>query len=402
MSDVEVIDEVARLPLPGKVLWLGPALSAGRMSGNPAASPAALRWSAGFLSGLRGNGVEYVHIGHEPARVWPYGPMRVRPASARAADSSTSLGYTNLPRVRELTLSRSYDRAVTRAVKDCAPRLLVTYNAEYHFQRAARSAVRLGVPWIPILMDGDDRMFDTARPETWRWVQEAVSGASGVAFLSHWAFTHAPCSAKFHMDGGVDASRMLQDRGDAEAPVVLYTGTKGPWGGLDLLLDAWEKVRHPGASLWICGPGEHPRLRAVAAATDRIRDFGLVDESRLGQLVEQAAVLVNPRPPSFPSNRLNFPSKILEYLGTGKPIASTRTVSFGPGYDDVLLFASDESPGALAAVIDQALALSPAERQAHRERVRRFAAIHGDWTTVVGKFLAWAAAPAGSRMSAHG
>ena len=140
----------------------------------------------------------------------------------------------------------------------------------------------------------------------------------------------------------------------------------------------------------------------MVGETGRIRDFGLVDEERLGQLVERATVLVNPRPPSFPSNRLNFPSKILEYLGTGKPIASTRTLSFDSGYDDVLLFAADESPGALAATIDRALALSPEERQAHRERVERFAAAHGDWTSVVGRFLAWAAAPAGSRMSGHG
>jgi glycosyltransferase involved in cell wall biosynthesis len=195
---------------------------------------------------------------------------------------------------------------------------------------------------------------------------------------------------------------MLPDRVAGDTPVVLYTGTKGPWGGLDLLLDAWEKIRHPTACLWVCGQGEHARLHALAEASDRIRDFGLVDEARLGELVERAAVLVNPRPPSFPSNRLNFPSKILEYLGTGKPIASTRTLSFGPGYDDVLLFAAEESPAALAAAIDRALDLSPAERQSHRARVERFAASHGDWPHVAERFLAWASAPADSRRSAHG
>jgi len=379
---------------------LGPIQSADRLSCNAAASPAALRWSDGFLSGLRGNGIEYLHIGHEPARVWPYGAMWVRPAND--GTSVMSLGYANLPRVREFALSRAYERAVTEAVAAFAPRLLVTYNADYHFRRAARTAVRMGVPWIPILMDGDDSMLDASRPETWRGMQETVSDAAGVCFLSHWAFSHAPFSAAFHMDGGVDVSRMGREGADDDSPAVLYTGTKGPWGGLDLLLDAWEKVRHPAASLWVCGKGEHARLRSVAGATSRIRDFGLVDEARLGQIMERATVLVNPRPPFYPSNRLNFPSKILEYLGTGKPIVSTRTLSFGSGYDDVLLFAADESAAALAAAIDRALVLSPEERQGHRERVKRFAAAHGDWTEAVGRFLAWAAAPSGSRMSAHG
>jgi len=371
------------------------------MLGNAAASPAAHRWSGGFLAGLRANGIEHIHVGHEPFRLWPYGPMRVRPAADGGLGRAESLAYTNLPRLRERGLARSYEQAVVRTVAASRPDLLVSYNAELFMQRAARAAVALGVPWVPIVMDGDDRMLEEARSESWNEMRQAVAGAKGVAFLSHWAYSHAPFASKFHMDGGIDASQMLPDPPKAGPPVVLYTGTKGPWGGLDLLLAAWAKVRQPDAVLWVCGQGVHAGLAAATAADPRIRDFGLVEESRLQQLVEQAAILVNPRPPSYQSNRLNFPSKIFEYLATGKPIVSTRTLSFGPGYDEVLMFA-EESADALAAAIDHALSLSPADRLAHRERVARFAARHGDWSTVVERFLAWAADPADSRCSAHG
>lgn len=392
----------AARPTPRRVLWLGPVQSESVLMRSTAASPAAMRWSDGFLGGLRGNGVEYFQIGHEPTRVWPYGPLRVRGGGQDGDRPSQSVGFINLPWLRYRHMSGAYDRAVARAVERFSPDVLVTYNAEPYVRQAARTSVHMGVPWIPILMDGDDRMLDEARGDTWNAMRDAVRGAQGVAFLSHWAFVHAPFPATFHMDGGISPCTVIEEPSEVADPVVLYTGTKGPWGGLTLLLQAWEKVRHPTARLWVCGPGRHDLLSEAASRDARIRDYGLVAEADLQRLTEQASVLVNPRPPSYPSNRLNFPSKILEYLGTGKPIASTRTLSFSPGYEDVLIFAEDESPAGLAAAIDRALAMSPAERRTHMEKVRRFAVAHGDWNRVVGSFLAWAGDPGHAPRSAHG
>jgi glycosyltransferase involved in cell wall biosynthesis len=159
---------------------------------------------------------------------------------------------------------------------------------------------------------------------------------------------------------------------------------------VDLLLDAWRHVRHPEARLWLCGQGKHERLREASALDSRITDYGVVSEDRLQDLTEQAAVLVNPRPPSYPGNRLNFPSKVLEYLGTGKPVVTTRTVSLAPEYDNVLLFAVDDTPAAFAAAIDKVLHWSLEERSGYRRAVRQFAAEHGDWRAVSGRFLQWA------------
>ena len=40
--------------------------------------------------------------------------------------------------------------------------------------------------------------------------------------------------------------------------------------------------------------------------------------------LNEADVLVNPRNMDLPENANNFPSKIMEYMATGKPIISTR------------------------------------------------------------------------------
>jgi glycosyltransferase involved in cell wall biosynthesis len=191
------------------------------------------------------------------------------------------------------------------------------------------------------------------------------------------------------MDGGITV-REMADRIEHDAPVVLYTGTKGPWGGVDLLLDAWQHVRHPAARLWICGQGQHERLRTAASQDPRIIDYSVVSEDRLRDLTEQAAVLVNPRPPSYPGNRLNFPSKVLEYLSTGKPVVTTRTLSLAPEYDNVLLFAGDDTAAGLAAAIDRVLDWTSDERNDYRRKVSEFATEHGDWQVVTERFLRWA------------
>lgn len=375
-----------------RVLWLGPVQSEERMLRGTAASPAALKWSTGFLDGLAANGAVIRHVGHEPARVWPYGPLRVRPPAAQDAADPVGVPFTNLPGIRFRSMAAGYAAAVRKAVAEFEPDLLVTYNAESSVGPAARAAVAAGVPWIPIMMDGDDLGLD----RSWRWMEDAVRGSTGVAFLSHWAREHCPFPETFHMDGGI-AFRDVPERVATAAPSVLYTGTKGPWGGLDLLLDAWERVRHPTARLDLCGPGRHARLAATVARdarsgpAARVADHGVVDEARLRSLTEQAAVLVNPRPPSFPGNRLNFPSKLLEYLGTGKPVVTTRTVSLAPEYDEVLVFAAGDSAAGLAEAIDGVLAWNDDARADYRRRVEAFASRHGDWQAVAGRFLDWAA-----------
>jgi hypothetical protein len=331
---------------------MGPVQSDDRMVRSTAATPAAMRWSNGFLGGLEANGVGYCHVGHEPARAWPYGPLRLRAPSRGGRNPTIGVTFTNLPWFRYRSLARAYGRASVNAASAKRPDLVVTYNAEPHVAAAARALVAKGVPWIPIVMDGDDRPLDSS----WRGIEEAVHGSAGIAFLSYWAMQQCPLARKIHIDGGIEA-RFMAD-----------------------------------TQLWICGQGTHKRLHEAASRDSRITDFGVVPEAQLQSLMEQAALLVNPRPPAFPGNRLNFPSKLLEYLSTGKPVVSTRTASLSPAYDSVLRFPVADTPVAFAQAIDDVLQWSDRDRTAHRDRVSRFAAEHGDWQAITARFLEWAVA----------
>jgi glycosyltransferase involved in cell wall biosynthesis len=366
-----------------RIVWLGPIQPEGRMPRSAAASPAAVRWSEGFVGGLDANGVSCRMVGHEPTRAWPWGPLRPRPHAARDGGRTSGLAYTNVPGIRGPSLDKAYAAAVRRQIDEFAPDLVVTYNAEPFHAGAVAAAAGAGVPWIPIVLDAPD-------PDaSWGNIADLVRGACGVVFLSHWASVNCPWPGSLHLDGGI-VPQPAADATDPVAPVVLYTGAKGPWAGLDLLLDAWREVRRSDARLWVCGQGRHDRLRTMAAADARITDFGMVEETRLRQLRDQATVLVNPRSPSYPGNLMNFPSKLLDYLGTGKPVVTTRTAGLAPEYDRVLVFAEPAEPASLAAAIDAVLQWTPEQRAAHRRHVERFAAEHGDWRRAAAAFLSWA------------
>jgi glycosyltransferase involved in cell wall biosynthesis len=383
---------MTRHPPLRRVVWLGPVQPEERMLRSTAATPAAVRWSEGFVGGLESNGVLCRRIGHEPARTWPWGPLRSRPRPARQACGVT---FTNLPGVRRRSLEKGYEAAVRREIATAAPDLMVSYNAEPFHAAAVAAAAATGVPWIPIVLDAPDPDSD------WENIAGMVRGSTGVVFLSHWASVNCPWPSVFHLDGGI-VTHGTRDAADPSAPVVLYTGARGPWAGLDLLLAAWRLVRHAGARLWICGQGAHDGLRAAVAGDSRITDFGIVTESRLRELQERATVLVNPRSPSYPGNLMNFPSKVLDYLGTGKPVVTTRTAGLSPEYDRVLLFAEPAEPAPLAAALEAVLGWSSERRAAHRIDVERFAVEHGDWRQVAAEFLAWAAGRAGDSSAADG
>jgi glycosyltransferase involved in cell wall biosynthesis len=368
-----------------KIAWLGPYQPESRMLASTSPSPAARRWTADLLETLTLAGLSVTHIGHEQAQLWPFGPMTSSPGvPTRVASLSRvkSVPYWNLPWIRCGSLSRGYAYAVRELIRHERFDAVLTYNAEPYHSEAVACLTAIGVPWFPILLDW-------RHPSAWPHVFGAVTqGSRGIVFASAWAFSDYPGQCHHLFNGGIH-EEFLDDTGDPEHPIVLYTGTKAPEGGLDLLLDAWPHVRSRGAQLHICGQGSHARLAGVTRRDATVQDHGLVSEAKLRELMSAAAVLVNPRDPAHPDNRFNFPSKILHYLGSGKPIVSTWTAGLSPDYRPLLHVADPPNANGLAAAVDRAIRTSPEERQSHREQVSKF--IHGGagWLQRTKALLAW-------------
>lgn len=135
------------------------------------------------------------------------------------------------------------------------------------------------------------------------------------------------------MEGGIDKelydSFQYKPRVDSEPITFMYSGLLNKVTGVDMLLDAMERVKRNDIRLLISGKGELEEAVRVAAQSDeRITYLGHLPYNQYIMQLQEADVLVNPRNMELPENQNNFPSKIMDYLATGKPVISTRFVGW--------------------------------------------------------------------------
>ncbi len=358
-----------------RLVWAGPLQPDRSLLQGSAPHPATMRWQRTYIGGLREAGVRVHWVGHDPHRTWPWGPALV---SHRADDvdvDATAVPHANIPYARLPSLRWAYRRRLVAAVEACQAQAIVTYNADPWSSAAADAAETCGVPWVPIVLD-----FDDPRPDGWAAFRRAVARAAGVAFVSHWAFLHAPCREKMLIRGAVlpRSSAPVSPRSARGGRTILYAGARARHAGVDRLIASMGLLQTPDVRLIMTGQGKgyDREIAGATAADDRITDLGMVTEDELCRLAAAADVLVNPRPISAENSCMNFPSKILDYLSHGRPIVSTRSVGLGPDYDDVMVFTEGDEPRHLAAAIDAVLAWPADERAAAAKRCRIFVQRH--------------------------
>ena len=138
-----------------------------------------------------------------------------------------------------------------------------------------------------------------------------------------------------------------------ETPVVAFCGTFVPELRLDVLFDAMALL--PGVELVMAGGGpQADRVRRAAAASDRIRWFGVVSHPRAISILHAADVCVNVRDG-------DLGMKALEYAAVGRRFVAfdvERSSRLDTLYPDhrAAFWVSARTPAALAAGLRAALA----------------------------------------------
>lgn len=162
------------------------------------------------------------------------------------------------------------------------------------------------------------------------------------------------------MEGGIDLelykSFDLLPYHEGKRIRLMYSGLLSQVTGVDLLLKAFRRLTYDNVQLVITGKGNLEEMVAEYQSADRrIQYYGhLKYEDYMDQLKE-ADILVNPRNMELPENKNNFPSKIMEYLASGKVIVSTQFAGWEKFQGSMIFSASDEVPlcNALKKAIDE-------------------------------------------------
>lgn len=161
-----------------------------------------------------------------------------------------------------------------------------------------------------------------------------------------------------------DSKRVIDQLSTQCIRSFVYTGTLAARYGIIDLVDAFMSLRNEKTELWICGDGDAKAYITRAAVRDpRIKYFGQVPRDVSVELQKKGSFLVNPRPPDEEFTKYSFPSKIMEYMATGRPIIMYKLDGIPEEYDSFYIRPTSVGKDGLRDCLDGALRMPAAQSE---------------------------------------
>ena len=141
------------------------------------------------------------------------------------------------------------------------------------------------------------------------------------------------------MEGLVDKSLIFQNNEKNIGNFCLYAGGLHEIYGIKNLVDAFEELDTE-MELHLYGNGELIEyIKNLEKKDSRIKYKGIVSHEKLVEIERHSRFLINPRPVSgILDTRYNFPSKLMEYMQSGRPVITTKLYGIPNCYDDKMIF----------------------------------------------------------------
>lgn len=154
---------------------------------------------------------------------------------------------------------------------------------------------------------------------------------------------------------------------------ILYTGKLDARFGIRSLIEAFMAIDDDDFVLWICGFGSDAQYVEAACRQDnRIKYWGLVDQSRVFRMQKEASLLINPRKPEGEYTKYSFPSKTMEYMASGTPTIMYDLPGLPLEYKEYLILVPDTSIEMLSAVMYEWGSKSSVDLTAFGCKAKRF------------------------------
>ena len=149
-----------------------------------------------------------------------------------------------------------------------------------------------------------------------------------------------------------------QNEKKAQGKKIAYAGKLVEAFGAKRMIEAFELIDDPEASLHICGGGElKSYVEEMCKKDSRIHYYGVVSAEKANEILQQADVLVNPRQNDDEYTKYSFPSKNIEYLMTGNVVVAYMLDGMPEIYRNLIQVPKTESVQDLAEAIDKALSI---------------------------------------------
>lgn len=294
----------------------------------------------------------------------------------------TQVGYLNVQYLNRLTGQASLRSAVKKWMRqlDREDELDVfiyelrsaCLAAAADIKRMMPSArVHLIVPDLPQFMDlRMSGLKKLLKDMDWRSIRKRMDCVDHFILYSEpmAAFLGLPDGKWMVMEGSINTSEVGECPADAETDdggktIVMYSGNVNERYGVMHLVRAFEHL-DDSYELWITGAGSATeQIKAYAAKDARIKYYGfLPSRADLLALQKRATVFVNMRDPKEAASAYCFPSKLFEYMRSGKPVLSCRLEGIPEEYFRYLIEIPGFDPAGVADGIRRIGEMSPRER----------------------------------------
>ena len=177
------------------------------------------------------------------------------------------------------------------------------------------------------------------------------------------------------IEGMIEGSAVheLEKCNNSNLKTILYTGTLTRKYGVMTLIEAFQLIKGDEYRLEICGDGETVNeIRNIALNDPRIIYKGVLCPAEVELAQKQCTILVNPRTNDEEYTKYSFPSKMMEYLLSGKPTVCYKLDGFPSEYDEYFNYPVNNTVKALADEMTQLCDASDEERCKEGLRNRDF------------------------------
>lgn len=164
------------------------------------------------------------------------------------------------------------------------------------------------------------------------------------------------------VEGIADNVELYLDLNRDNKRVVFYSGTLAKRYGVCDLVDAFSALDDENLELWICGDGDSKNYISNMQKSDvRIKYLGQLPRDQVVKLQQKATVLVNPRGPQGEYTKYSFPSKVMEYMSSGRPVVMHRLPGIPAEYFDYCYTPATSSVLSLNECLNSVLKISDEE-----------------------------------------
>lgn len=197
----------------------------------------------------------------------------------------------------------------------------------------------------------------------------------------------APNKPFVRIEGAINEVFFHRDHSDshhsneAEAPFIIASaGTLWEVNGINELLEAFALLPGHRYRLHIAGRGPlEAKVRQAAQLDPHIKYWGYLSYEEVLAFYADADVLINMRLTKTVKTDYFFPSKTIEYLASGTPVITTCTGHIEQEYAEFAFLLRDETPPALARMIEQVAALDLELRMQKGQAAREYIRTHNTW-----------------------